>query len=102
MSSNCFPWENSSCEFTATFYWPVEGEATSVCTDLGTEEGWRRIDPVMMDAADDSFEEILFSFFFIFMFVGLYIYRERDDNSRDKESKNILDIFYISLDLIKI
>lgn len=56
----------------------------------------------MMDAADDSFEEILFSFFFIFMFVGLYIYRERDDNSRDKESKNILDIFYISLDLIKI
>lgn len=38
---------------------------------------WRRIDSVMDDAADDSFEEIsFFSFFFYICVGGIYIERE--------------------------
>lgn len=33
-----------------------------------------------------------YSFFLSFV-LELYIYRERDDNSRDKESRNVFDIF---------
>lgn len=43
MSSNCFPWENSSCEFTATFYWRVEGEACAWTLEEDRfRDGWCR------------------------------------------------------------
>lgn len=71
MSSNCFPWENSSCEFTATFYWRVEGEAASVCADL--EDRFSDGQPRM--TALKKF----YSFFLSFVLeLSIYIYIERE------------------------
>lgn len=57
---------------------------------------WRRIDSVMDDAADDSFEEISF-FLFSFIFVlEVYIYRERDISLTKiwRKFRNELSFYY--------
>lgn len=70
MSSNCFPWENSSCEFTATFYWRVEGEACAWTLEEDRfRDGWCR--------GWQLWRNFILSFFFYICVGVVYIYRER-------------------------
>lgn len=66
MSSNCFPWENSSCEFTATFYWRVEGEACAWTLEEDRfRDGWCR--------GWQLWRNFILSFFFYICVGGIYI-----------------------------